>query len=75
MLILRFWANLESCQSVKYCPIWKNFVLLNSHRVDLPRAISKKFQIAPQKLTDTQNMICAQNTKVAITLSNLIQST
>ena len=69
-----FWATLESCQSVKYCPIWTNFVLLNSHRVDLPRAMkrnSQKFQSAPR--TDTQNMICAQNEKLAITPSNFIQ--
>ena len=30
--ICRFWASLElSCQLVKHCLIWKNFVLLNSH--------------------------------------------
>ena len=37
--ICRLWATLESCQFVKHCPIWTHFVLLNSHRVDLPRSI------------------------------------
>ena len=48
--ICRFWATLESCQLVKHCSIWTNFVLLNSHMVDLPRAIKKcsqKFLSAP----------------------------
>ena len=48
--ICRFWATLESCQLVKYCPIWTGFILLNSHRVDLQREMKKwsqKFSSAP----------------------------
>ena len=51
--ICRFWASLESCQLVKHCPIWTNFVLLNSHKVDLPRAMKKcsqKFPSAPVRI-------------------------
>ena len=48
--ICQSWAPLESYRLVKYCPIWTNFILLNSHKVDLPRAIKhilQKFPGAP----------------------------
>ena len=49
----QFWTTLESCQLVKHCPIWTNFVLLYSHKVDLPRAMKKcsqKFPSAPVRI-------------------------
>ena len=44
-----------------------------AHRVDLPRTM-KFAKVSECPLTDSQNMICAQNEKLAITPSNFIQS-
>ena len=75
-----FWATLESCQSVRYCPIWTNFVLLNSHRVYLPRAIktiAQKSQSAPVAVR-TRKIWFERKMQLAITrtpsISNFIKS-